>query len=155
MKTQLSTLEPVQPFGIKHSVMKLFPHSNLGRQETPCKLGRSTPRYFKLLWMSCGRCSEMSNSSRSRWKLAEQIVIRIWSNLVQHTQHRNITSMTQRQETLNKTKPGHRLHMELKTLKVTFSSWPLHRRTILKYWENKLLLLLLKTVGNARPGESD
>ena len=35
--------EPIQRFGIKHSVWKVILHSNLGRQETPCKLGRSRP----------------------------------------------------------------------------------------------------------------
>ena len=39
----------------------------------------------------------MSNCTRSRWKLAEQ-VIQVRINLVQHTQPSNTTSMTQRQE---------------------------------------------------------
>ena len=37
------TLEPIQRSGIKHSVGKVIPHSNLGRQETPCKSVSSTP----------------------------------------------------------------------------------------------------------------
>ena len=52
---------------------EVIPHSNLDRQETPCKLGRSTSWYFKLQWMSCSRSLHgMSNSSRNRWMLAEQ-----------------------------------------------------------------------------------
>ena len=35
-------------------------------------------------------------------------------NLVQHTKPSNTTSMPQRQETLSKAKPGHRIHLELK-----------------------------------------
>ena len=41
----------------------------------------------------------MSNSSRSRWKLAEQTVIRVRINLAQQTQPSHTTSMAQRQET--------------------------------------------------------
>ena len=33
---------------VSNSVGKVIPHRNLGRQETPCRLGRSTPWYFKL-----------------------------------------------------------------------------------------------------------
>ena len=36
--TVVFTLEPIQRSGVKHSVGKVIPHSNLGRQETPCKL---------------------------------------------------------------------------------------------------------------------
>ena len=35
--------EPIQRSGIKHSVGKVIPHSNLGRQEAPCEFGHSTP----------------------------------------------------------------------------------------------------------------
>ena len=34
-------------------------------------------------------------------------------------------------------KPGHRIHLSLEKLKMTFRSRPPHRRTILKDWENK------------------
>ena len=74
----------------------------------------------------------MSNSSKSRWKLTEQTVSRDRINLMLYTQTSNTTSMTQRQETLIRTKPCHRIHQE--KLKVTFSSWPTNRRTILKDW---------------------
>ena len=40
-------------------------------------------------------------------------------------------SMTQWQETPIGTKPGHRIHLAIKTLKVTFNSWP-HTRE--QYW---------------------
>ena len=110
-------LEPIQRSGVKNSVGKVISQSNLSRQERPSKLGRSTPSYFKLQWMSSGRSSEMSNSSRSRWKLAEQTVIRIRINLVQHTKPSHTTSVT-RQETLIGTKIGHRIHLALKKLKL-------------------------------------
>ena len=108
----------------KHSVGKVIPHSSLGWQETPCKLGHSTSWYIKLQWMGWGSRSSMSNSCRRRYKLAEQTVNQVQINLVQHTQPSNITSMTQRQETLMWTYPGHRIHLALKQLKVTFSCWP-------------------------------
>ena len=50
-------------------------------------------------------CSGMSNSRRSRWKLAEQTVIRV--QIVRYNKSHNTTSTTQRQETLIGTKPGH------------------------------------------------
>ena len=37
------TLEPIQRSGIKHSVRKVIPHSNLTRHERPSKLGPSIP----------------------------------------------------------------------------------------------------------------
>ena len=67
----------------------------------------------------------------------EQIVIRVLINFVQHTKPSHKTSMTERQETLMRTKTANRIHLALKKLKVKFSSWPPHRRTILKDWENK------------------
>ena len=42
------TLEPIQLSGVKNSVGKVIPQSNLSRQERPSKLGRSTPWYVKL-----------------------------------------------------------------------------------------------------------
>ena len=44
---------------------KVIPPTSLGRQETPCKLGRSTLWYFELRWMRCGRSSSISNSLTS------------------------------------------------------------------------------------------
>ena len=81
------------------------------RYQTRCRLGRSTPSYFKLNWMSCCRSSGMSNSRRSRWKHAELIVIWVLINLVQHTRPSNIKQMTQRYEALIKTKSGYRTHL--------------------------------------------
>ena len=49
------------------------------------------------------------HSSRSGRKLAEQIVIRVLINLVQHTKPSHTASMTQRQETLIWKMPGHRV----------------------------------------------
>ena len=46
-----------QRTGVKHTVWKVIPHTSMGREETPCKLGRSTPWYFELKWMSCDRSS--------------------------------------------------------------------------------------------------
>ena len=37
------SLKIIQCSGAKHSVEKVIPHTNLGRQETPDKLGRPTP----------------------------------------------------------------------------------------------------------------
>ena len=79
------TLEPIQRTGIKHSVGKVIPQSNLSREGRPSKLGSSTPWYFKLKLMWCGRSSGRSNSNRSRWKRGDQTVITVWINLVQHT----------------------------------------------------------------------
>ena len=90
--------------------------------------------------MSCSRSTGMSNSDRRRWKITEQTMIRVRINLVQHTQCSTMTSMTQRQETLIFAKPGHRIHLALEKLKMTFSSRPPHRRTILKDWENKCIV---------------
>ena len=136
-RTVACILESIQRSGVKHNVRKVIPHSNLGRQETHCKLERCTSWYFKLQWLSCGRSSSMSNTSRSRWKVAEQTVIRVRINLVQHTTPSNTPSMTQRQKTPMRTKPGHRIHLALEKLKVTFSSWLPHRRTILKDFGNQ------------------
>ena len=80
-----STLECIYRSGTKVSVGKVIPHSNLNRQEAPCKFWCSSPWYFKLLWKSCCCNWETSNSGRSRWKLAEQTVISVLINLVQHT----------------------------------------------------------------------
>ena len=41
-----------------------FIHLNLSWQERPSKLGRSTPRYFKLQWISCA-------AARVCWTLVE------------------------------------------------------------------------------------
>ena len=75
--------------GVKHSQGKVIPHSNLGRQETHCKLWRSSPWYIKHKWMIRGRSSGktlgMSTAGRNRWKLTEQMVIRVLINLVQPT----------------------------------------------------------------------
>ena len=51
-----------------------------------------------------------------------------------------MTSMTQLQESLISAKPGHRMHLALKKLKMTFSSRSPHRRTLLKVWENKCIV---------------
>ena len=72
--------------------------------------------------MNCNRSLGMSNSDRSRWKHTEQTMIEVRINLVQHTQCSNITSMTQRKESLIRAKPGHRIHLALEKLKMTFSS---------------------------------
>ena len=53
---------------------------------------------------------------------AEETVIRVLISLAQHTKPSYTTSMTQRQETLIGTKPGHRIHPMLKKLKVTLNS---------------------------------
>ena len=84
----------------------------------------------------------MLNSGTSRWKLTEQTLIRVRINLVQHIQSSNMTSMTQWQETLIRAKSGHRIHLALEKLKMTFSSRQSHRRTILKDWENKCIVAM-------------
>ena len=50
-----------------------------------------------------------------------------------------MTSMTQRQESLIRAKPGHRIHLALNKAKMTSSSRPPHWRTILKDW-NKCIV---------------
>ena len=84
---------PLNPsnVSVSNSVGKVIPHTSLGYQETPCILGRSTPRYFELQWMNCGRSSGMSNSG-SRWKFTEQIMIRVRISLVPHTQCSNMNN---------------------------------------------------------------
>ena len=89
-----------------------------------------------------GCSSGMSNPDRSRWKLTEQTMIRVRIILVKHTQCSNMTSITQRQETLIKAKPCHRIHLAPDKLKMTFSSSPPHRRTTLKHWENKYIVYI-------------
>ena len=79
----------------------------------------------------------MSNSDRSRWKLTDQTMIRVRINLLQHSECSNMTSMTQRQESLIRAKPSYRIHPALEKLKMTLSSRPPHRRTIPMDWENK------------------
>ena len=139
-KTQLNnkqptddcTLERIHHFGVRHRVEKDIPHSNLSRQERPSKLRHSTPWYFKLQWMSCGRSLDVSNSSTlveadgssvNRQRLESELTL---CNILRHNDKK-----------LNWTKSGHRLHLELKRLKVTFSSWPPYRRIVLKDEENK------------------
>ena len=89
--------------------------------------------------MSCS-CTGISNSDRSRWQLTKQTMIPVRINLVQHTQCSNLTSMTQRQESLISAKPGHQIHLALEKLKMTFSSKPPYRRTVLKDCEVKWIL---------------
>ena len=67
---------------------------------------------------------EMSNYGRSRRKLAAQTVTWVRINLIQHTKPCNMTSITQRQETLIRAKPEHRMQLALQKLKLTFSGWP-------------------------------
>ena len=67
-------------------------------------------------------------------------MIRVRINLVQHTQCSNMTSMTQRQESLEYTSFSTGIHIALEKLKMTFSSRPIHRRTILKDWEIKCMV---------------
>ena len=52
-----------------------------------------------------------------------------------------MTSMTQRQESLISTNPGHRIHLVLKKLNMAFSSRLSYRETILKDWENKCIVV--------------
>ena len=83
--------------------------------------------------------SGMSNSGRSRWRIAEQTEVQVQSNHLKHPQCSNMTLMTQRQETLIRAMPGYQIHLVLKKPKVTFSSWPTHWRIILKDWNNKCI----------------
>ena len=88
------SLKPIERSDVKHSVGKVIAHTSLGRQETPCKLGRSIPWCFKLWWMSCCHSLSLSNSDRSRWMITEQTMIRVRIKVVQHTQCSNTTSIT-------------------------------------------------------------
>ena len=64
------------------------------------------------------------------------------NNLVQHTQCSNMTN-----ESLIRAKPGRRIHLALEKLKMTSSSRPPHRRTILKDWENKCIVATKQHIG--------
>ena len=90
--------------------------------------------------MSCSRRSGMSNSDRSRWKLAEETMVLVRINFVQHTQPSNMTSMTQRQESVIRAKHGHRINLALEKLKITSISRPPHRSATLKDLENKCIV---------------
>ena len=90
--------------------------------------------------MSCGRSSGMSNSDKNRWKLTDQTMIRVRINPVHHTQCSNMTSMSQRQESLIRAMPGRRIHLAFVKMKMIFNSRHPHRRTILKDWENKFIV---------------
>ena len=86
---------------------------------------------------------QLEYSDRCRWTPTEQKIIRVRIKFVQHTQCSNMTSMTQRQETVIRVKPGLQIHLVLEKLKMTFSGRPPHRRTILKYWENKCIIIII------------
>ena len=86
------------------------------------------------------RSSGMSNSDRSRWKLTEQTTIRVRINLVQDIQCRTWRWWHNDNKVWSKQKPGHWQHLALKKLLMTFSSRPLHRRTILKDCEKKWIV---------------
>ena len=58
-----------------------------------------------------------------------------------------MTSMAQQQESLILAKSGHRIHLGLEKLKMTFGSRPLHRRIILKDWENKCIVAMKQQRG--------
>ena len=109
---------------VGYSVGKVISQSNLSRQERHSKFGTFYTLIFQTPIDELLPQLGMSSSSRSRWKLAEQTVIRVRTNLLQHTKLNHTTLMTQRQETLIGAKLGHRIHLELNKLKVTFSSWP-------------------------------
>ena len=68
------TLEFIQCSSIKHSVGKVILHSSLGQQEIPCKLGCSTPWYFKLPGVSCGH----SSGCRTLVEADESLLNRQW-----------------------------------------------------------------------------
>ena len=67
-------------------------------------------------------------------------MIQVWIHLIQHAQCSNMMSITQRQESLIRAKPGHRIHLALEKMNMTFSSKPTHRRTIFKDWKNKCIV---------------
>ena len=50
---------------------------------------------------------------------------RVQINFGQHTQCSNMTFMAQQQESLIRARPGHRIHLTLKKLIMTFSSRPI------------------------------
>ena len=118
--------------GVKHSVGKVIPQSNQSRQERPSILGRSTPSYFNSSgWAAaaarvCRTLVEADGSSQNRqWLEFELTLYNIQS--IDDTTTRN----SDRDKARPPNTPAH------KKLEVTFSSWPPHRRTILKDWENK------------------
>ena len=122
------TPEPHHRYGVKHSVGKVIPHSNLSRQETPCKFLCSTPWYFELQCLSCGCSSSMLNSSRSRWK--QWFVFELTLYYVLRPATRRIDDTTTRNS--DRGKARRRILQALEKLKVAISSWPQHQRTILK-----------------------
>ena len=58
-----------------------------------------------------------------------------------------MTSMTQRQESLIRAKPGHRIHLAHEKLKLPFTSRPPHRRSILSDWEKKCIVATKQHIG--------
>ena len=81
--------EPIQRSGIKHSVGKVIPHSNLRRQGTCYKLGRATPWYFKL------QCLKLQTNT-SNWH--RRTILKDWENITQGLgeQMQNSNEVTQR-----------------------------------------------------------
>ena len=61
-----------------------------------------------------------------KWELTEQTTIRVRINHVQHTQFINVMTMTQRQETLIRARPGHRIHLALENMKKKHSAAERH-----------------------------
>ena len=132
--------------------LRLWTHPAF-RCQTQCREGHSTfepgPTGNTL---KIGRFYKLILQNFNGWATAAQVYLtlveadgsslnRQWLefafNLVQHTKPSSTTLMTQRQETLIRAKPDHKIDLTLKKLKVTFSSWPPLRRAILKDWENK------------------
>ena len=65
-------IKPIQHSGVKHSVGKVSPHSNIGRQDTPCKFGMFNTLILRTpmdqLWPQFG----MTNWGNSRSTLNKQ-----------------------------------------------------------------------------------
>ena len=128
------TLESIQRSSVKHSVGKVITQSNLSRRKDLANLDvlhldtSNSNRWTAAAARVCRTLVEADGSSLNRQWLEFELTL--YNIKPSHT-----TSMTQ-QETRIGTKPGHRIHLALKKLKVTFSSWPTLRRTILKDWEN-------------------
>ena len=119
------TLEPIQHSGVKHSVGNIIKHwagsKDLANFDVLHLDTSNSNGWTATAARVCRTLVEADGSSLNA------TVVRVWINFVQHTKPSHTTSMTQRQKTLIGTKPGHRIHLVLKKLKVAFSSRPSHQ----------------------------
>ena len=119
------------PLTHQHGMEGQISHSNPSRQDGLSKLGSSIHLYTKLQWMTAVAARvyrtpvEADGSSLNiQWLEFELTMYNILSPATQ----------CRWQQKLIGTKPGNRIHLEFKKLKLTFSSRSPHCITILSDW---------------------